>query len=630
MQFCFISVRGRNYFMTELLSMISAAVSAAGHDVDFAFDEFPPLSGDAVYVVIPHEFHGHVDRRAFPSGAQCERTIALCTENPGTPWFELTCRLAPHFGATVAINRGSVTELRRRGIPCEHLQLGYSGLWDSWRRQESMTRPIDVLYLGAKDMRRDALLAGYGRYLWARNCQFLVPALDRRGESGPDYVTGPEKHHRLRDSKLLLNLHRAQSQCLEWVRFLEAACNGCVMLSEPCIDDHPLVPGEHFVAASADSLPLVAEHLLQDPERMRRVALNAYDFVREELSMSPSVERLATVAGETLRRSGPHASPTAVDAATPLPLPPEPSPAPAPTPEALVLQRQGVAVRALRVETRELARDVAELAHRTRTNEGSKVEVQAHTPAYDDATPRVSVLVTLYDYEREVVDALHSVAASTFANVELLIVDDASTDGSMAAAAGFLETHPWLPAMLFHQPVNRGLARSRNALLERARGEYVFILDADNGVYPPALEQLVAALDADTGAAFAYAMIAAYHDGLPVMLLSSLPWNPEQLRDGNYIDAMALIRRQHLLELGGYTTDPRLTGWEDFHLWCQCAESGRHGVLVPQVLAWYRRREHSMLLADTETNLTTAWSVMRSRFPELLGRREFASIVGPT
>jgi hypothetical protein len=82
------------------------------------------------------------------------------------------------------------------------------------------------------------------------------------------------------------------------------------------------------------------------------------------------------------------------------------------------------------------------------------------------------------------------------------------------------------------------------------------------------------------------------------------------------------------LELGGYATDPRLSGWEDYHLWCQCAETGRYGVLVPQVLAWYRRREHSML-CDTESNTIRARSLMRTRFPDLLGPRT-ALASGPT
>jgi len=76
----------------------------------------------------------------------------------------------------------------------------------------------------------------------------------------------------------------------------------------------------------------------------------------------------------------------------------------------------------------------------------------------------------------------------------------------------------WLSLALAErrQPV---LAGSRNAAVARARGEYVFVLDADSGVYPSALGRLVAALDEDPEAAFAYPMIAALRDGRPVSLL---------------------------------------------------------------------------------------------------------------
>lgn len=626
MRFCFISVRQHNHFMTELLSMISAATSAAGHEAEFAFDEFPALGDDGIYVVIPHELHGHLDPRSWPTPRQCARTIALCTENPGTEWFESTCHLLPHFGTAVAFNRASVVELRRRGIACEHLQLGYSPLWDHWRRDERTRRPIDVLYLGAEDARRDPILAGYGRHLWARNCQFLVPPLESRATSRLDYLTGPEKYERLRDSQLVLNLHRAQSASLEWLRYLEAACNGCVMVTEPCVDHQPLRPGEHFLAASAESLPLVADRLLDDPDRLHRMRLAAYDYVREELQMGPGIERLAALGQATLRRALAK-PPSAIAPPATSPLPPRPVPVTAAPPTAE--QAVGVAVRGLAIETRELRRAVADVAHRVRTGEPPEVEIHSCTPAYTTAAPQVTVIVTVHDYEREVVEALASVAASQYTAFEVLILDDASADGSVQATSEFLRDHPWLPAMLLCDPVNRGLARSRNTLLERARGEYVFVLDADNGVYPSALGRLAAALDADQSASFAYPMIAAFQDGVPLRLLSALPWEPGRLRQGNYIDAMVLVRREHILALGGYATDPRVTGWEDFHLWCQCAEAGLHGILVPQVLAWYRRRAHAML-SDTESSTVTAWSLMRARFPDLLGRRAIGVLSGPT
>ena len=301
MHFCFVSTRRGSHFMTELLAAISAATAEAGHTVEIVFDEFPPLRGDVVYVVIPHEFHAWGDPRGLPDTRQCARTIALCTENPGTPWFEQTYQLVPQFAAAVSINRSSAAELQRRGIRCEHIQLGYAPAWDTWRRDESVERSIDVLYLGAADPRRDPLLAGLGKNLWARQCQFLIPPLEPRTRPRPDFLTGTDKYHRLRSAKILLNLHRTTSSALEWMRFLEAICNGCVMVSEPCLDSDPLVAGEHYVVAPVEDIGPAIDRLLDQPDQLRLMRERAYDFVREELPMEPAGQRLAELAAELPR-----------------------------------------------------------------------------------------------------------------------------------------------------------------------------------------------------------------------------------------------------------------------------------------------------------------------------------------
>jgi hypothetical protein len=301
MHVCFVSTRRGSHFMTELLAAISAATAAAGHTTELVFDEFPPLRDDVVYVVIPHEFHAWGDPGSFPDARQRERTIALCTENPGTEWFEQTYQLVPQFAAAVSINRSSAAELQRRGIRCEHIQLGYAPAWDTWRRDENVERPIDVLYLGAADPRRDPLLAGIGGDLWARQCQFLIPPLEPRTRPRPDFLTGTDKYHRLRSAQILLNLHRTTSSALEWMRFLEAICNGCVVVSEPCLDSDPLVVGEHYVSADADSIAGVIDRLLDQPDQLRLMRARAYDFVCEELPMEPAGQRLAELAAKLPR-----------------------------------------------------------------------------------------------------------------------------------------------------------------------------------------------------------------------------------------------------------------------------------------------------------------------------------------
>ena len=304
MHFCFVSTRRGSYFMTELLVAVSAVTAAAGHTAELVLDGFPPLRDECVYVVIPHEFDAWGDPRGFPDARQCAQTIALCTENPGTVWFEQTYKLVSQFAAAVSINRSSAAELRRRGIRCEHLQLGYSPMWDSWLGDEDVERDIDVLYLGAADPRRDPILAGLGGDLWARQCQFLIPPLEPRTRPRPDFLTGTKKYDRLRSAKILLNLHRTTSSALEWMRFLEAICNGCVVVSEPCLDGDPLVPGEHFISVTVDRMPRAIDDLLDDPERLRLMQARAYDFVREEMPMKPAAE----TAGRARRGAAPEAA----------------------------------------------------------------------------------------------------------------------------------------------------------------------------------------------------------------------------------------------------------------------------------------------------------------------------------
>ena len=66
------------------------------------------------------------------------------------------------------------------------------------------------------------------------------------------------------------------------------------------------------------------------------------------------------------------------------------------------------------------------------------------------------------------------------------------------------------------------------------------------------------------------------------------PWDPSRLRVSNYIDAMAMIRAEALRQVGGYTTELELYGWEDYDLWCRMAECGMRGAYVREMLAVYR------------------------------------------
>ena len=95
---------------------------------------------------------------------------------------------------------------------------------------------------------------------------------------------------------------------------------------------------------------------------------------------------------------------------------------------------------------------------------------------------------------------------------------------------------------------------------------------------------------------FAYCILERFGDHAGLM--GHLSWDPALLRRANYIDAMAMIRRNVWLELGGYAP-MNVPGWEDYDFWCKCAESGIAGLFVPEVLARYRVHDESMLQLET-------------------------------
>src|SRR5918911_2171312 len=113
--------------------------------------------------------------------------------------------------------------------------------------------------------------------------------------------------------------------------------------------------------------------------------------------------------------------------------------------------------------------------------------------------PRISVVVPIYNVERYLVECLESVAAQTVADLEVVMVDDGSTDGSAAIARSFADRDARF--RLVTQP-NGGLGNARNTGVAAATGAFLAFLDSDDVLPADAYELLHGAL-AETGSDFA-------------------------------------------------------------------------------------------------------------------------------
>ncbi|MGH7727477.1 MAG: glycosyltransferase family 2 protein [Vulcanimicrobiaceae bacterium] len=123
------------------------------------------------------------------------------------------------------------------------------------------------------------------------------------------------------------------------------------------------------------------------------------------------------------------------------------------------------------------------------------------------SAPLVSVVIPVYQGERYVRGAVRSALAQTHANLEVLVVDDGSTDRSAAVVEALGDAR----LCVLRQP-NRGTAAARNLGLARARGRYVALLDADDRWFPGKLAAELAVLEAQRAPAIAYSSYFAVDD----------------------------------------------------------------------------------------------------------------------
>jgi glycosyltransferase involved in cell wall biosynthesis len=226
----------------------------------------------------------------------------------------------------------------------------------------------------------------------------------------------------------------------------------------------------------------------------------------------------------------------------------------------------------------------------------TEILFSAERPA-SGAGDLVGVAVSLFNYGRFLPDCLGSVLDQTHERLELVVVDDASTDDSAAHARAWMEQNGarFERVRLIRHVRNQGLSQTRNTAFEALQSKAVMVLDADNALFPRAIARLLEAME-DTGAGVAYSHLAWF--GNEARLGYADVWDKALFEPANYVDAMALVSREAWERVGGYAHMD--IGWEDFDLWCRFIEAGIEGVFVPEILCRYRLHGASMLRTQTD------------------------------
>jgi glycosyltransferase involved in cell wall biosynthesis len=228
--------------------------------------------------------------------------------------------------------------------------------------------------------------------------------------------------------------------------------------------------------------------------------------------------------------------------------------------------------------------------------------------------PLVSIIIPCFNYAQFLGEAIESALAQTHQPIEVIVVDDGSTDNTVEVAHSY-------PVRVISQP-NSGICVTANAGFAAASGDYMLRLDADDGLAPDYVSETLAALRRHPSAHFAYTEVAYF--GARTGTYPIEPFDPETLAERNYINASALMRRASFQAVGGYQLNMTGGRYEDWDLWLAFAEHDLFGVLVPQPLLLYRQhaapsrgtlRLHSWRLVRREMECA---ALLRDNHPRLL------------
>lgn len=236
----------------------------------------------------------------------------------------------------------------------------------------------------------------------------------------------------------------------------------------------------------------------------------------------------------------------------------------------------------------------------------------------DAARPLVSVLIPAYNVECYVAAAIESALAQTYDHVEIVVVNDGSTDGTATAIA------PYRDRIVYVEQENRGLAGARNSGIRASHGSLLALLDADDLWLPERLDRCVPILTArpEIGLVTSDAYVMdetvpttkrCYGDRRKFPFPAREDEQLDVIAKRNFLFISVLFRRELVDRCGDF--DESMRRAEDYELWTRYLLSGTRAAFVPDPLGYYRVRSGS--LSASKEQWGAHLSVLERHLPEL-------------
>jgi glycosyltransferase involved in cell wall biosynthesis len=213
--------------------------------------------------------------------------------------------------------------------------------------------------------------------------------------------------------------------------------------------------------------------------------------------------------------------------------------------------------------------------------------------------PLVSVLMTVYNREHFIGEAIDSVLASTYTDFELIVVDDCSKDRSVSIAQSYAAKDPRIK--VYSNEKNLGDYNNRNKAASYARGKYLKYIDSDDTIYPWGLEAMVYCMEKEPGAG--YGLMSHNLDipkAYPVLLSCEEAYRAFFFKGG--LIAMgpigAIFKREAFEKVSGFSGKPYVG---DSEMWLKMSRYFPV-VQMPLELVWWRQHEGQQIKEGHKNN----------------------------
>ncbi len=191
-------------------------------------------------------------------------------------------------------------------------------------------------------------------------------------------------------------------------------------------------------------------------------------------------------------------------------------------------------------------------------------------------TPRISILIPVYNGSRTITETIDSVFKSTYTNFEVLLINDGSTDDSGKICEELAKTHSQI--RFFNHTVNRGLSGTLNFGVSEAKGEYIARINQDDVMTPDRLEKQLDFLTAHPEVVCVGGAIELFTDSGKIVDLVRFPLTDKELKAkwlylSPFSDPTVMYRTETVKKTEGYTQ--KFWPVDDVHMWYQLGTIGK-------------------------------------------------------